>query len=430
MALDLLKRSENGSNALSLSQFDANYTAIENAVNAKAEADDARFTDSRNPLPHTHPNADLPELAGALAGKADQSALDAVAASITGFVSTSDSRLSNARAIADGSYTLFSVTSGVATLAANTIDAAKMANGSHGLFTYTSNVAAINTKKVGPTALTDADFGIFTVLNGVATLDANTVAPSNMANGDYGCFTITGNVAALDTGVVSPSNMANADFGCFTITGGVATLDNGVVSPGNMANADFGFFTITSGVAAPNTSYQAGANQIWVPAYAITPAVTSGATPGVFELPTYKEPVNYLAFPTDVDTYGIIQIVIPGRWNSGTITAKYFWMHPATTTNFSVTWGIQGNSLANDDASDTAWGTAVYLTSEGGTTYDMYISSSSAVTITSANAGELQFLRIIRKVDGNGTATNDDLAVDAWLLGVQLTYTATALKDA
>lgn len=183
----------------------------------------------------------------------------------------------------------------------------------------------------------------------------------------------------------------------------------------------------------PNYDLDLGSvtTHVWVPAYAITPATTSGAEAGVLETSSNKVGISYLGFDTSADEYGIIQIMFPGRWNGGTVTAKFVWMHPSTSTNFSVTWGLQGLSLADDDATDAAWGTGVVVTDEGGTTNDLYISSATAaVTLASAAAGETQFLRVYRDVDGNGTATNDDLAVDARLVGVQLAFTASSIKDA
>jgi hypothetical protein len=249
--LDLIKRTELA-DAFNMTQFDANLTAIEIAVNAKAELTDPRFTDARTPVTHQHTLTDLPAVVTALAGKASQSALDSLATTVAGYVATNDARLSNARAIADGNYTLFTVASGVATLASSIVTAAKMANGSHGLFTYASNVATVNTKTIGPTALTDSDFGAFTVLNGVATLDNGSVAAAKLVDASFGLFTMAAGVASINTKKVGPTALTDSDFGAFTVLNGVATLDSGVVVPLALANQSFGLFTVASGVASIN----------------------------------------------------------------------------------------------------------------------------------------------------------------------------------
>jgi hypothetical protein len=166
--------------------------------------------------------------------------------------------------------------------------------------------------------------------------------------------------------------------------------------------------------------------QIPIPAWAITPTPTSGAEAGV-----HTNGVNYLAFSDSADEYGLIQLVFPGRWDGGTVTAQYRWMHPSTTTNFSVCWGMQGVSIGDNEDITASLGTGVTVTDEGGTTDRHYISPESApITLAGATVGDTQLLRVYRDVDGNGTATDDDLAVKARLIEVILTFTANKLKDA
>src|SRR4051812_11645710 len=139
MVLDLLKRTESG-NPLTLVQFDANYTAIEDAVNNKVDTTDSRMTNARAPTAHTHPQSDITNLVTDLSAKATTIALAALQLQVngiqagSGFVATSDSRLTDARAIANGSYTLFSVSGGVATLSADVVGPSHMANGDYGCF--------------------------------------------------------------------------------------------------------------------------------------------------------------------------------------------------------------------------------------------------------------------------------------------------------
>jgi hypothetical protein len=112
---------------------------------------------------------------------------------------------------------------------------------------------------------------------------------------------------------------------------------------------------------------------------------------------------------------------MPSDWNAGTVTAQFYWTHPATATNFGVVWALSGRSYANDDALDQSLATGVQqIADTGGTTTDLYISDATpAITITGATASELVQFRATRVVaDGS-----DTMAVDAKLIGVMVTFT-------
>jgi len=103
------------------------------------------------------------------------------------------------------------------------------------------------------------------------------------------------------------------------------------------------------------------------------------------------------------------------------------WSHAATTTNFTVIWGIQGLALSNDDAADTAFGTAVTVTDVGGTTNDIYRSDESgAITIGGTPAAsDVVVFQVYRDADAGG----DTMAIDARLHGVMLFFTTNANTD-
>jgi hypothetical protein len=83
-------------------------------------------------------------------------------------------------------------------------------------------------------------------------------------------------------------------------------------------------------------------------------------------------------------------------------------------------WAIQGQAFADDDALDTAFGTAQTVTDTLLAADDMHISAAtSAVTIggTPAANRPIQF-QVYRDADAGG----DTLAVDARLLGVEILF--------
>jgi hypothetical protein len=84
-------------------------------------------------------------------------------------------------------------------------------------------------------------------------------------------------------------------------------------------------------------------------------------------------------------------------------------------------WGIQARAFANDDALDTAAGTAQTVTDTLTATNDMCVTSAtSAMTIGGIPAANtpVQFT-VYRDANAGG----DTLAADARLLGVEILYT-------
>jgi hypothetical protein len=160
--------------------------------------------------------------------------------------------------------------------------------------------------------------------------------------------------------------------------------------------------------------------QVWVGGW--KPTLTAGcAQAAQIEMGTNKNVYDYLAFDKDTIEYAYVNFPMPSDYTGGDIYFNAKWLHPATTTNFKVSWGLAGVSFSDDDTLDAAQGTAIYSNDTGGTTSDFYASpQSAAVTIAGTPvAGDLVQLRVLRKADDG---TNDTLAVDAYLLGCMIWY--------
>ena len=148
-------------------------------------------------------------------------------------------------------------------------------------------------------------------------------------------------------------------------------------------------------------------------------ATTNAATNG-------RPDIRSLAFDKDSDEHAQFTIAMPKMWNEGTITAQFYWTNAAATSG-TVAWGLQGVSLSNDDAIDTAFGTAVVTSdTQTGTAKDVHISpKSGAITIAgSPAANDLTCFQVYRDVSA------DNLAEDALLLGIKLLYTIDTGNDA
>ncbi len=167
---------------------------------------------------------------------------------------------------------------------------------------------------------------------------------------------------------------------------------------------------------------------IWVPGAGMISRTTNGAAAGTAETTTNKVMIKTLDFDASTIEYAQFQVNMPKSWNEGTMTAVFVWSHASTTTNFGVVWGIQGLAISDDDALDTAFGTAVTVTDTGGTTNDIYrTSETSAFTIGNSPAeNDVVTFQVYR----NATDGSDTMAIDARLHGVMLFYTTNAVTDA
>ena len=203
-------------------------------------------------------------------------------------------------------------------------------------------------------------------------------------------------------------------------------------NPNNLyfTNGDDNNIQLTNGTTGPLLT---GKHSIWIPAEAISPRSNAGcADLTTLAAATSGRPdIRHLAFDKDSDEHAQFTIAMPKMWDEGTITAQFYWTSTSSTTSHDVTWGIQGVSLSNDDVIDTAFGTAVTIHDTVIAAKDLHISSATGnITIGgSPAAGDLTCFQVYRDVDGAGTAANDDLNVDALLMGIKLFYTINAPND-
>lgn len=170
-----------------------------------------------------------------------------------------------------------------------------------------------------------------------------------------------------------------------------------------------------------------GQHTIWLQAGAFVPTETNGAELETTETATNGVMLDGLLFDAATRENAQFSVLMPKSWDAGGLIAEFVWTHPATTTNFGVTWGLEAVAFADDDALDTAFGTAVEVSDTGGTTEDFYKSpETGALTVAgSPGAEELVVFQIYR----DPTDGSDTMAVDAKLLGVKLHYTTNAETD-
>ena len=172
-----------------------------------------------------------------------------------------------------------------------------------------------------------------------------------------------------------------------------------------------------------------GRHSIWIPGYALSPALVDGAAPNSFETATSNVTIRTLDFDATTQEFAQFTIQMPKAWDEGTLTAQTAWSHTTTATNFGVAWAIQAYAFADGDTLDPAgWGTEVVFTDTGGTANTLYITANSTPFTVGGTPGpeEVVVFRI-KRVPANAS---DTLAVDARLHGVKIQYTIDAATDA
>jgi len=186
------------------------------------------------------------------------------------------------------------------------------------------------------------------------------------------------------------------------------------------------YSTDTSGTKIADTLYQRNAaNSAWV-AWSIVgkqdfpisaAAMWARTTSGSASLAKSETVTNYINYQTlDFDQttqeYCQFQWMAVRNYNNGTIKFTPYWT--AASGSGTVVWQMRGVALSNDDALDTAMGTAQSSTDTLITAYDLHVGpQSSAITIAGTPAdSDMHWWQIDRDT---GT---DTLTADAKLLGI------------
>ena len=210
--------------------------------------------------------------------------------------------------------------------------------------------------------------------------------------------------------------------------------NSGTITITDAANGDITIAPNGTGVAkavdgGDNTAAIkiAGKETIWVPAVAMYPNSTNGcAAIAQVELSNGPE-IKTLDFDKDSDEFAQFAVAFPKSWNEGTVTFQAYFTADSTNTG-TVSWGLSGVAIADNDSVNTAFGTQVAPTAKAhsGTANDLDVTAESgAVTIAgSPSTDEEVFFQISRDVSA------DSLTADAKLLGVKLFFTTDAANDA
>ena len=210
-----------------------------------------------------------------------------------------------------------------------------------------------------------------------------------------------------------------------------ASTGNGpIIGSSGETNVDLNLNPKGSGVLKSGSSAVkiAGKETIWIPALAMYPNSTNGASAEQVELTAGQPELKCLDFDASTDEFAQFSISFPKSWNDGTVTYQAYFTSAGTNTGNAI-FTLAGVAVSDNDAIDSAFGTAVSVTkAHSGTANDLNVSSeSSAITIAGTPAtGDQVFFQISRDAD-NGS---DTLTGDARLLGIRFFFTTDSANDA
>jgi hypothetical protein len=216
----------------------------------------------------------------------------------------------------------------------------------------------------------------------------------------------------------------------FTVTNAATSGAPSISATGGDTNIDINLVPKGTGVVQSSGSAVkvAGKETIWVPSVAMYPNTTNGAEAAQVELTAGQPELKALDFDASTDEFAQFAVSFPKSWNEGTVTYQVYFTSAGTNTGDCI-WTLAGVAVSDNDAIDSAFGTAVSVTkAHSGTANDLDVSSeSSAITIAGTPAaGDEVFFQISRDAD-NGS---DTLTGDARLLGIRFFFTTDAANDA
>jgi hypothetical protein len=263
-----------------------------------------------------------------------------------------------------------------------------------------------------------------TLKNGLATGNANGAIVLRTDTNDISADAV-GEVTAGNGIFVDGLNIKDSGFALgsdadgdiyYRASGALARLAKGTAEQSLKMN---------SGATAPEWGRVMNPKRhIWIDAGAMVARTTNGAASATVETSTNKQMSDFFDFDKDADENVCFRWAFPDIWDRSTIKVKFYWSASAGTSG-TVKWYIQGIALSNDDAIDTAYGTAVGVEDTFIATGDVHVTSATgAVTIGGTPAlADVVYFQIYRDV------SEDTFDADARLMGVMIEY-AEAATDA
>lgn len=275
-----------------------------------------------------------------------------------------------------------------------------------------------------------SSWGATTTIASAATTDVGAASTYRVV--------ITGTTSITSLGTAADGIMRQLRFSAaLTLTHNASTL----ILPGgaNITTADGDIAIVVSqgsgawrvidySRASGRATVDSSVQTIVLPAGAWKRRTTGGAGTRAVETATNRVNLDPITFSGSVQEFAQIPFAAPKSWDRGTFTFRVIWLHPSTTTNFGVVWGMSARVFGDNSALEGAFGTVVTVTDTGGTTDNIYHSPVSAPFTPAGTPAEGDMIML--QLQRNPTDAADTMTVAAGMAFVVVTYTATASTDA
>ena len=218
----------------------------------------------------------------------------------------------------------------------------------------------------------------------------------------------------------APTNWMLGDITAYN--SGTGALDVNVTT---ISGTGGPFTAWTVAISGPQAAI--GAQTISIPAGSMNGRITNGPAYRIAETGTNKNIEAYLWFNSGTTQYAQFTWVMPKSWDGGTISFKPWWV--ADSGSGEVVWALQAVCVADGGARDVAYGTAQ-------PSIDTFVSAAqphtgpapaTPVTVAGSPAGGKT---IMFQIYRDTAHASDNLAVDAGLARVEITYSTNAPNDA
>lgn len=158
---------------------------------------------------------------------------------------------------------------------------------------------------------------------------------------------------------------------------------------------------------------------IWIPAKAMIPSLTSGASVGFTESPTSKIIQNYMSFSDSTVQSAQFDVFMPKTWNKSNVVYKVICsplLNVASSTSNTV-WNLQAAAISSLDSLDPVLTNYSKQVIMGNSNNIIYVSDGGTLTINgNPQDNDLVVFKIIRQTDD----ALDNLATRSRLLGIQI----------
>jgi len=238
--------------------------------------------------------------------------------------------------------------------------------------------------------------------------------------------------AAAD--VYGPASSVTGNIAKFADTSGKLLADAGTpkVVVDTVLSAETASTTATDGDVDSIVVKEAGGWKLktldnvftrWVPfsipaGAFITSGTTPCGTPTAIELSSNKHNYRACSFGYTTKSYGWANFSLPVGYTGGTIKAYINWYSDGVTSD-GVRFGIQGNSIGDNESLDPAWGTVVEVTDNATGTANRRLKTGVMDAITlggTPQGGQECSLRFYR----DPTHGDDNLGALIYVTGISL----------